>query len=41
MREVLDELLDGYEVDDISVVDPPLEDVIGQIYARPVDEIPG
>ncbi len=41
VREVLDELLDGYEVDDISVVDPPLEDVIGQIYARPVDEIPG
>jgi len=28
-------------VDDISVVDPPLEDVIGRIYARPVDELAG
>jgi len=41
VREVLDELLEAHEVDDISVVDPPLEDVIGRIYARPVDEIPG
>jgi ABC-2 type transport system ATP-binding protein len=41
VREVLDELLESHEVDDISVVDPPLEDVIGRIYARPVDEIPG
>jgi ABC-2 type transport system ATP-binding protein len=39
VREVLDELLDAHEVDDISVVDPPLEDVIGRIYARPVDEL--
>ena len=31
----------AYEVADISVVDPPLEDVIGRIYARPVDGIPG
>jgi ABC-2 type transport system ATP-binding protein len=41
VREVLDELLDAHEVDDISVVDPPLEDVIGRIYARPVDELAG
>jgi ABC-type uncharacterized transport system ATPase subunit len=41
VREVLDELLEAHEVDDISVVDPPLEDVIGRIYARPVDELAG
>jgi ABC-2 type transport system ATP-binding protein len=41
VRKVLDELLETHEVDDISVVDPPLEDVIGRIYARPVDEIAG
>jgi ABC-2 type transport system ATP-binding protein len=33
IRSVLDTLLDQYEVADISVVDPPLEDVIGEIYA--------
>ena len=33
IRSVLDVLLDRYEVADISVVDPPLEDVIGEIYA--------
>ena len=32
VREVLDELLDSYEIADISVVDPPLEQVISEIY---------
>jgi ABC-2 type transport system ATP-binding protein len=32
VREVLDELLDGYAIADISVVDPPLEQVISEIY---------
>jgi ABC-2 type transport system ATP-binding protein len=32
--EVLDDLLDGYEVADISVLDPPLEEVITRIYER-------
>ena len=32
IREVLDELLDNYRVADISVLDPPLEEVIGRIY---------
>jgi ABC-2 type transport system ATP-binding protein len=32
LREVLDALLEGQRVADISVVDPPLEDVIGRIY---------
>jgi ABC-2 type transport system ATP-binding protein len=32
IREVLDELLDHHPVADISVVDPPLEDVIARIY---------
>ena len=32
IREVLDELLDGYRVADISVMDPPLEEVIAKIY---------
>jgi ABC-2 type transport system ATP-binding protein len=35
IREVLDELLDGYRVGDISVLDPPLEEVIGNIYEAP------
>ena len=34
VRLVLDHLLEHYEVADISVTDPPLEDVIGAIYAR-------
>jgi ABC-2 type transport system ATP-binding protein len=37
VKEVLDELLDGQAVADISVVDPPLEDVIGRIYQLPLD----
>jgi ABC-2 type transport system ATP-binding protein len=32
VREVLDELLDAYAIADISVVDPPLEQVIAEIY---------
>ena len=32
VREVLDELLDAYAIADISVVDPPLEQVISEIY---------
>lgn len=32
IREVLDQLLDHHPVADISVVDPPLEDVIARIY---------
>ena len=35
MRTVLDDLLDGYDVVDISVGDPPLEQVISEIYGRP------
>jgi ABC-2 type transport system ATP-binding protein len=35
IRLVLDELLDRFRVADISVLDPPLEDVIGEIYAAP------
>jgi len=35
IRSVLDELLDGLPVSDISVLDPPLEQVIAAIYARP------
>jgi ABC-2 type transport system ATP-binding protein len=35
IRHVLDDLLDGLPVADISVVDPPLEQVIAAIYARP------
>lgn len=33
IRQTLDWLLDRYDVIDISVVDPPLEEVIGEIYA--------
>lgn len=35
IRTVLDALLDGPSVTDISVVDPPLEQVIAEIYERP------
>ena len=35
IRAVLDILLDGPAVGDITVLDPPLEDVIAEIYARP------
>lgn len=35
IRHVLDVLLDGLPVADISVVDPPLEQVIAAIYGRP------
>jgi ABC-2 type transport system ATP-binding protein len=34
IRDVLGAVLDRYVVSDISVVDPPLEQVIGEIYAR-------
>jgi ABC-2 type transport system ATP-binding protein len=33
IREVLDELLDSHHVADISVLDPPLEEVIERIYS--------
>jgi hypothetical protein len=33
---VLDVVLDTWAVADISVVDPPLEEVIAQIYTAPV-----
>ncbi len=36
IRSVLDELLDRYDVVDISVADPPLEEIVSHIYARPV-----
>ena len=35
IRTVLDELLDRYLVADISVLDPPLEEIIGKIYEAP------
>ena len=35
VRDVLDTLLDDYRVADISVVDPPLEQVIAEIYTAP------
>jgi ABC-2 type transport system ATP-binding protein len=35
IRTVLDALLEGPSVADISVVDPPLEQVIAEIYERP------
>jgi ABC-2 type transport system ATP-binding protein len=35
IREVLDDLLDRFHVADISVLDPPLEEVIGNIYEAP------
>jgi ABC-2 type transport system ATP-binding protein len=36
IQRVLDELLDRYPVVDISVADPPLEEIVSHIYARPV-----
>jgi ABC-2 type transport system ATP-binding protein len=36
IRSVLDDLLDRYNVVDISVADPPLEEIVSHIYARPV-----
>ncbi len=35
IRSVLDELLDDYSVADISVLDPPLEEIITEIYEAP------
>ncbi len=35
VREVLDHLLTGTSVSDLTVVDPPLEEVIASIYERP------
>jgi ABC-2 type transport system ATP-binding protein len=35
IREVLDDLLDRYRVADISVNDPPLEEIISKIYEEP------
>jgi ABC-2 type transport system ATP-binding protein len=35
IRTVLDALLEGPSVADISVVDPPLEQVIAEIYGLP------
>jgi ABC-2 type transport system ATP-binding protein len=36
IRGVLDDLLDRYDVVDISVSDPPLEEIVSHIYARPL-----
>lgn len=35
IREVLDDLLDRFHVADISVLDPPLEEIISKIYEEP------
>jgi ABC-2 type transport system ATP-binding protein len=35
IRAVLDDLLDRYQVVDISVSDPPLEEIVSHIYSRP------
>jgi ABC-2 type transport system ATP-binding protein len=35
VRAVLDHLLTGTSVSDLTVVDPPLEEVIASIYERP------
>jgi len=35
VRRLLDALLDAYPVVDLSVSDPPLEQVIAEIYAAP------
>jgi ABC-2 type transport system ATP-binding protein len=35
IRSVLDDLLDRHQVVDISVSDPPLEEIVSHIYARP------
>jgi ABC-2 type transport system ATP-binding protein len=40
VRAVLDLLLEGTAVTDISVVDPPLEQVIAEIYGQPRDVTP-
>ena len=34
IRSVLDDLLDRFEVADVNVTEPPLEDVIEHIYSR-------
>jgi ABC-2 type transport system ATP-binding protein len=36
VRDVVDELLDHLPVADLSIVDPPLEDVIAEIYTAPM-----
>ncbi|HVG88139.1 MAG: ATP-binding cassette domain-containing protein [Gaiellales bacterium] len=36
IRAVLDDLLERYEVVDISVADPPLEEIVSHIYTRPL-----
>jgi ABC-2 type transport system ATP-binding protein len=36
IRSVLDDLLDRYQVVDISVADPPLEEIVSHIYTRPL-----
>ena len=35
IRDVVDAVLDGSAVADISIVDPPLEEVIAEIYGQP------
>lgn len=35
IKDVLDELLDRYHVTDISITDPPLEEIISKIYEAP------
>jgi ABC-2 type transport system ATP-binding protein len=40
IRDVLDALLTGCTVSDISVTDPPLEQVIAEIYGRPATAAP-
>ncbi len=35
VRDVLDRLLDNRDLSDVSVMDPPLEQVIAEIYAEP------
>ena len=35
VRDLVDVVLDSYDVLDLSVVDPPLEQVIAEIYAEP------
>jgi ABC-2 type transport system ATP-binding protein len=39
IRQVLDAILDRAEVADISVIDPPLEDVIARIYTDPEPQV--
>lgn len=40
IRDVLDHLLDAHRVADISVLDPPLEEVIARIYAETTADLP-